>query len=93
MNSSKTLKIATRRLSFTKIDKSGSAKKKSLTGWEYEPPKKGKNYDIFLANGKVLRTSPVEDVTENFHSLIVRTANSVYQVKYLKADDETLASL
>ncbi len=93
MNSTKTLKIATRKLSFTKIEKSGTAKEKSVMGWEYEPPKKGKNYDIFLGHGKVLRTSPVKDVTENFHSLIVRTANSVYQVKYIKSDDDMFSFL
>ncbi len=93
MSLTKTLKIATRKLSFTKIDKSGTAKKESVEGWEYEPPKKGKNYDIFLGDGKVLRTSPVKDVTENFHSLIVRTENSVYQVKYLKGDDDMFSLL
>ncbi len=88
MKSEKTLKIATRKLSFTKIDKVGADKKECLIGWEYEPPQEGKSYNIFLGNKKVLRTSPVREVTENVHSIIVKTTNSMYRLKYLNEGDE-----
>ncbi len=93
MNTTKTLKIASRKLSFTKIDKGGNVKNECSVGWEYEPPRKGKNYSIFLGEGRVLRTSPVKDVTENFHSIIVRTKNSIYQLKYLGGVDEINTSV
>ena len=72
-----------RKLSCKKIKREGMGKKEELIGWEHEAPQRGKSYIIYLENGKMLKTSPVEDVIENFHAIIVKTTNSIYQVKYL----------
>ncbi len=91
MNLTKTYKIRmsdyekkTRKLSCEKFNREGKDINGEFIGWEYEPPQKEKHYTIYLGNGKMLKTSPVKDVIENFHAILVKTTNSIYQVKYLQ---------
>jgi len=83
-NMSKTVEILTRRISLSRIDSVGKDPKGAVVGWEHAPPQKGERYTVYLGKGRVLRTSPVEDVRENLETLLVRTANSIYRVEYLK---------
>lgn len=80
----KTHEILTQKISLTRIQALGKANGRVVMGWEYAPPKKGEGYTIYLGSGKILKTSPVEDIKENFHALMIRTANSIYRIEYVR---------
>lgn len=82
----KTIEILTRRISLTRIESVGQDSRGAVVGWEYSPPRTGDRYAVYLGKGRVLRTSVVEDIRENMDSLLIKTANSIYKVKYLKKD-------
>lgn len=71
------------RVALTKIFGSAIEESRTIIGWEYAPPKRGERYSIYLGKGKYLRSSTVEDITSNPHSLMIKTANSLYEIKYL----------
>jgi hypothetical protein len=54
-----------------------------LVGWEEDGPRMGTSYTIHLEGGLVLRTSPVQDIEMTSNGLIIKTANSIYHLKYL----------
>ncbi len=72
------------KISLSKIgDGHGHAKKGSVIGWEYASPEKGYPYLVYLHNGAVFRTSPIQEVREIEKGVIIKTLNSVYYVEYL----------
>lgn len=81
----KTHEILVKKISLTRIESIDKEQKGAVIGWEYGPPRKGERYSVYLGEGKVLRTSPVEDVKETHYALLVKTRNSVYRVEYMKA--------
>lgn len=72
-------KISLKRLKSFKIEEKGG-----VIGWEAAPPKVGERYAVYLGEGNVLRTSPVEEVKKTSHILMVKTMNSIYRVEYLE---------
>jgi hypothetical protein len=80
----KTHEILVKKISLTRIDSIDKEQKGAVIGWEYGPPRRGERYSVYLGDGKVLRTSPVEDVKETHCALLIKTMNSVYRVEYLK---------
>jgi hypothetical protein len=55
----------------------------SLTGWEYAPPEKGQPYLVYLKDGAVFRTSQVKEVERIEKGFVLRTENSIYEVRYI----------
>jgi hypothetical protein len=84
MNLRDTQEIQSRRVSLTKIHAASNVKHEGLIGWEAAPPQEGESYVINLRKGRLLRTSPVVDIAETEDALLIRTLNSLYEVKYLK---------
>ncbi len=84
MNMVKTCEVLTKKISLSRIDSVGKDAKGAVVGWEYAPPEKGERYTVYLGKGRVLRTSPVEDIRRNLAALLIKTANSVYRVEYIK---------
>jgi hypothetical protein len=76
--------VLTRKISLTKVDSVGKEQRGAVVGWEHGVPKKGERYSVFLGKGRVLRTSPVEDVRTSADAVLIKTANSIYRVQYLK---------
>ena len=69
------------------LSKIGSAeegpKKGSVIGWEYASPEKGYPYLVYLHDGLVFRSSPVQELREIEKGVIIKTLNSTYYVHYL----------
>ncbi len=82
-NDPKTAEIATRKISLARIESVATDRKGELVGWEYAPPKKGERYTVSLGRGRLLRTSPVQDVKQSDNALLIKTVNSIYRVEYL----------
>ena len=78
-----TLEIASRKISLARIESVATDRKGELIGWEYAPPKKGDRYTVSLGKGRILRTSPVQDVKQSDDALLIKTVNSIYRVEYL----------
>jgi hypothetical protein len=74
----------TRKVSLSKIYGMGMDRSGPLIGWECAPPKRNERYGIFLRKRKTLRTSPVEEITETHDALVIKTVNSLYEIKYLE---------
>jgi hypothetical protein len=58
-------------------------KSDSLRGWELSAPEKGQPYLIYLKDGAVFRTSPVKEIEKIEKGFVVRTENSIYEVRYI----------
>jgi hypothetical protein len=84
MDSRGTCEILSQKISLTKVDSVGRDSKGAVVGWESSPPREGERYTVYLGNGRILRTSTVEDVKDNLGAFLVKTANSIYRVEYLK---------
>jgi hypothetical protein len=82
-NDPKTAEIATRKISLSRIESVTTDQKGEVIGWEYAPPRRGERYTVSLGKGRVLRTSPVQDVKESRNALLIKTVNSIYRVEYL----------
>ena len=74
----------TQRVALTRICGLGYDQNKTVFGWEYAPPQKGERYTLYLGKGKYLRSSLVEDITHIPDAVMIKTANSLYELKYLK---------
>jgi hypothetical protein len=72
-------KISLRRHKENQLDERGG-----VLGWEAAPPQVGERYAVYLGEGNVLKTSPVEEVERRDNVLMVRTMNSIYRVEYLE---------
>ena len=84
-NLNRTEEIPAWRISLTKLESiDGETKKGSVIGWEGAPPQKGRSYVIYLHEGTALKTSAVQDIQEADNAVIIKTANSVYQVEYIE---------
>jgi hypothetical protein len=83
-NLTKTYEILTQKIALTRIESLGKEEKGSVIGWEYAPPKKGERYSVYLGERKVLRTSPVEEIKHTINAVMIKTANSIYKIQYLK---------
>lgn len=79
-----TSEAPTRKISMTRIYGLGEGKKEIVIGWEFAPPKKSERYAIYLGRGKIFRTSPVEEITRTEEMVFIKTANSLYQIEYVK---------
>ncbi len=79
-----TSEILSQKISLTKIDSVGRDARGAVVGWESAPPREGERYTVYLGNGRLLRTSTVEDVRDTLGAFLVKTANSIYRVEYLK---------
>lgn len=77
--------LLTRKVILTKISGGGNSLGETWTGWETAPPKEREPYRIHVGRGKVLRTSPVQLVTETRETLCVMTANSLYEYKIVES--------
>jgi hypothetical protein len=75
-----------RKVSLTKVGGKGSGVGDTLIGWEIAPPKEGERYKIRFEKGKVLKTSPVQLITETNGVLCIMTANSLYEVRAFEAE-------
>lgn len=83
----KTQQSPPRKISLTKIQNTSREKSEGgVIGWECTPPQRGDPYRIFLYDGMVLRTSPVQEIEKASDALILKTLNSIYQVVY-KGED------
>jgi hypothetical protein len=78
-----TQETLTQRVALTRIYGQGSELIKTIIGWEYAAPKPGERYTIYLGKGKYLRTSPVQQVINSPNTLMIKTANSLYELKYV----------
>ena len=82
--SGQTQEILAWKISLSKIgDEERGPKKGSVIGWEYASPEKGYPYLIYLHDGAVFRSSPVQELREIEKGVIIKTLNSVYYVEYL----------
>jgi hypothetical protein len=80
----KTHESRARQISIARVETvTTGSKKGSLIGWEFDAPKRGSPYKVYLHEGMLLRTSPIQDFRETDKGLIIKTQNSVYQVEYL----------
>jgi hypothetical protein len=79
-----TQEILAWKISLSKIGSAGEGPKKgSVIGWEYASPEKGYPYLVYLHDGAVFRSSPVQELREVEKGAIIKTLNSVYYVEYL----------
>lgn len=76
--------ILKRQVSLTKIGGKGTQLGETWIGWENSPPKENEPYRVHLGEGKVLRTSPVQLITETEDEFCIMTENSLYEVKILE---------
>jgi hypothetical protein len=77
----------TRKVIITKISGRGNYLGETWTGWETAPPKESEPYRIRVGGGKVLKTSPVQLVTETKDTCCVMTANSLYEYKIVESGE------
>jgi Uma2 family endonuclease len=56
----------------------------SIIGWETTPPERGQRYTLSLGQGRILRTSPVQEIQEIKGGMLIRTLNSTYRIEYLE---------
>jgi hypothetical protein len=84
MSYTKTYEILTKKISLSKVDTVGQVQNSAIIGWEYAPPRVGERYSVYLGRGRVLRTSPVEEIKETPYALMIKTLNSVYRIEYLR---------
>jgi hypothetical protein len=79
-----TQELALRRLSFRKVAQIGEKiKGGGSLGWEYSGPREGAPYEVHLEGGVLFRTSPVREIERTRMGVIIRTENSLYEVRYL----------
>jgi hypothetical protein len=79
----KTREIQSRKISLARVENKAAEHRGNVVGWEYGPPKEGERYTVYLGKGRVLRTSPVQEVRESDKIIWVKTVNSFYRVEYL----------
>lgn len=72
----------TRRISLTRVELE-KGQSQAVIGWEYASPAKGERYSVYLGGGRVLRTSPVREITVTKQTSTIKTVNSTYRVEYL----------
>ncbi len=78
-----------RKISFRRVAELGEkVKTESSIGWECLTPKKGLPYQIQLQGGAVFRTSPIREMEKTEMGVVIRTANSIYEVRYLHEKDQ-----
>ena len=83
-NLSQTQEILAWKISLSKIGSAEEGPKKgSVIGWEYASPEKGYPYLVYLHDGAVFKSSPVQELREIEKGVIIKTLNSVYYVEYL----------
>jgi len=87
MKLARTHEILTTKVSVIKVGGNGKKHKERIEGYEYEPPTLGFPYTVHLGKGNVFKTSPVWDVKEVNDAFMVKTANSVYRLNYLKKQE------
>jgi len=83
LNGSTTKEIRTRKITLTRVEDTSLDHRGHVVGWEYGPPQAGERYTVYLGKGRVLRTSPVQEVLGSGPALLLKTLNSVYRVEYL----------
>ena len=89
-NENPTEELSFRRISLKRLqDRELESTMKGFLGWEYAPPRIGDPYVIHF-QGMVLKTSPVKIIQRTKDVTIIKTANSIYQVEYLR-EEETQA--
>lgn len=83
MHQTPTYEVLTRKVSLSKLNGNGKDKGENVIGCEYSAPLKGKPYSIYMRNGKVFKTSSLIDIRRTYTAFLLRTKNSIYQIKYL----------
>jgi hypothetical protein len=84
-SAARTEETSSRKISVTRLHNGDvEPRRGSLIGWESTCPRKGDPYLIYLHEGMLLKTSPVQEVNDNGDTLILKTVNSVYQVEYIQ---------
>jgi hypothetical protein len=83
-----TQEVPLRRLSFRKVGELGrKVKGGGSLGWEYEAPEVGRPYKVYLEDGALFRTSTVREIERTEMGAVLRTENSLYEVRYLGRED------
>jgi hypothetical protein len=80
----RTRELRPRKISLAKVEETSADRRGHIVGWEYNPPRRGERYTVNLGQGRVLRTSPVQEVSASDKMLLVKTVNSTYCVAYLE---------
>jgi hypothetical protein len=88
LKSTGTQEMHLRKISFRRVAELGEkVKTESSIGWECLTPRKGLPYQIQLQNGAIFRTSPIREMEKTEIGVVIRTANSIYEVRYLQEED------
>jgi hypothetical protein len=87
MLTARTYEFLTKKVSVTKLSGKGNTSKVSIRGLEYAPPAHGEPYTVYTGDAKTFKTAPVRDVRETYCAVLIRTDNSIYQIKYLDQRD------
>ena len=78
-----------RKVSFRRVAELGEkVKAEDSIGWECVAPEKGLPYELQLQHGAVFRTSPIKEIEKTETGVVIRTANSIYEVRYLHEKDQ-----
>jgi hypothetical protein len=72
-----------RKVVLTRVQSVGAGHGGRVTGWEYAPPKRYERYAVKLTNETVFKTSSVLEIEEEQGVLLIKTANSSYEIKYM----------
>ncbi len=77
-----------REVSYRRVAELGEkVKAEDSIGWECVAPKKGLPYELQLQQGAIFRTSPIKEIEKTETGVVIRTANSIYEVRYLQGED------
>jgi hypothetical protein len=84
MNLAKTDEIFSNKVSVVELNGRRRKTIGRITGLEYAPPRRGVPYSIYnMGSKRVFQTSPVKDIRETYTTTLIKTVNTIYQIKYL----------